>query len=49
MWAKEEEVTGWRKLCNEELNNLFFVPKIIRKIKSKTKRSAKYVASIERR
>jgi len=32
--SKGEEVTGsWRKLCNEELHNLYSSPNIIRIIK----------------
>jgi hypothetical protein len=33
---KRDEVTGeWRKLCNEELNNLYSTPNIVRVIKSR--------------
>jgi hypothetical protein len=32
---KRDEVTGWRKLHNEELHNLHFLPSIIRMIKSR--------------
>jgi hypothetical protein len=33
---KRDEVTGkWRKLCNEELNNLYSLPNIVRVIKSR--------------
>ena len=36
MGAKRDEVTGkWRKLLNEELNDLYSPPNIIRVIKSK--------------
>ena len=35
LWPKREEVTGeWRKLHNEELNDLYSSPNIIRVIKS---------------
>ena len=44
---KRDEVTGeWRKLHNEELNDLYCSPNIIRVIKSRTMRWAEYVASI---
>jgi hypothetical protein len=34
--ANRKDVTGeWRKLCNEELHNLYFSPYIIRVIKSR--------------
>jgi len=36
---KRDEVTGeWRKLHNEELNNLYSSPSIVRVIKSRTMR-----------
>jgi hypothetical protein len=42
---KREEVTGeWRKLHNEELNNLYSSPKIVRVIKSRRMRWAGHVA-----
>jgi hypothetical protein len=42
---KREEVTGgWRKLHNEELHNLYSSPCIIRMIKSRMVRWARYVA-----
>jgi hypothetical protein len=33
--AKRDEVTGWRKLHNEELHNLYSSKSIIRMVKSK--------------
>jgi hypothetical protein len=42
---KRDEVTGeWRKLHNEELRDLYFLPSIIRLIKSRTMRWAGHVA-----
>jgi PAS domain-containing protein len=47
---KRDEVTGgWKKLHNEELNNLYCSPNIIRMIKSMRMRSAGQVARMERR
>jgi hypothetical protein len=44
---KRDEVTGeWRKLHNEELNDLYFTPDIIRIIKSRIMRWAGHVASV---
>jgi hypothetical protein len=44
---KGEEVTeGWRKLHNEELHNLSFLPSTIRMIKSRRIRLAEQVARI---
>jgi hypothetical protein len=41
---KRDEVTGeWRKLHNEELNNLYSSPYIIRQIKSRRMRWAGHV------
>ena len=34
---KRDEVTGeWRKLYNEELNDLYFLPNIVQVVKSRT-------------
>ena len=42
---KRDEVTGeWRKLHNEELNNLYSLPNIVRVVKSRRMRWAGYVA-----
>jgi hypothetical protein len=42
---KRDEVTGgWRKLHNEELNNLYYSPSIIRIIKSRRMKCAGHVA-----
>ena len=42
---RKEEVTGdWRKLHNEELNDLYSSPNIVRVIKSKKMRWAGHVA-----
>ena len=42
---KRDEVTGkWRKLCNEELSDLYFLPKIVRMVKSRRMRWAEDVA-----
>jgi hypothetical protein len=42
---KRDEVTGeWRKLHNEELNGLYYIPNILRVIKSRTMRWAGHVA-----
>ena len=42
---RRDEVTGeWRRLHNEELNDLYFSPNIVRVIKSRRIRWAGYVA-----
>ena len=42
---KRDEVTGeWRKLHNEELNNLYSLPNIVRVVKSRRMRWAGHVA-----
>jgi hypothetical protein len=42
---KRDEVTGeWRKLYNEELNDLYFLPSIVRVVKSRRMRWAGHVA-----
>jgi len=44
---KREEVTGeWRKLHNEEVNDLYFSPNVVRVIKSRRIRWAGHVARI---
>ena len=45
--SKRDEGTGeWRKIHNEELNNLYFSPNILRVIKSRRMRWAGHVASV---
>jgi hypothetical protein len=45
---KRDEVTGeWRKLHNEELNDLYSLPSIIRITKSRRMRWAEHVARME--
>ena len=44
---KRDEVTGkWRKLRNEELNDLYFLPSIVRVVKSRRMRWAGHVARL---
>ena len=46
---KREEVTGeWRKLHNEELSDLYFLPNIMRVVKSRRMRWAGHVARMGR-
>ena len=45
---KKDGVTGeWRKLHNEECNDLYFSPNIVRVIKSRRMRWAEHVARME--
>jgi hypothetical protein len=45
--VKRDEVTGeWRKLHNEELNDLYSLPNIVRVVKSRRMRWAGHVARI---
>jgi hypothetical protein len=46
---KRDEVTGWRKLHNEELHNLYSSPSVIRMIMARRMRWAGYVAQMGRR
>jgi hypothetical protein len=44
---KRDEVTGeWRKLHNEALHNMYSSPNIVRVIKSRRMRWARYVARL---
>jgi hypothetical protein len=45
----DEVIGGWRKLHNEELNNLYCSPSIVRIIKSRRMRRAGHVARMGRR
>ena len=50
MWAERNEVTGgWRKLHNEEVNDLYCSPSIVRVIKSRRIRWAGHVARMGER
>jgi hypothetical protein len=46
---RDEVIGGWRKLHNEELDNLYCSPSIIRIIKSRRMRWAGHVARMGRR
>jgi hypothetical protein len=46
---KRDEETGWRKLHNEELHNLYSSPSVIRMIKSRMMRWAGHVARMGKR
>ena len=47
-WPKREGVTGeWRKLHNEELNDLYSSPNIVRVIKSRRMKWAEHMARME--
>jgi len=48
--SKRDEVTGeWRRLYNEELNDLYSSPNIVRLVKSRKMRWAGHVAGMWRR
>jgi hypothetical protein len=44
-----DEMVGWRKLHNEELNDFYSLPNIILMIKARRMRLACHVAHLERR
>jgi hypothetical protein len=45
---RDEVIGGWRKLHNEELHDLYFLPRIIRKIKLRRLRCVRHVARMGR-
>ena len=46
---KRDEITGkWRKLCNEELSDLYFLPSIVQVVKSRRMICAGHVARMGR-
>jgi hypothetical protein len=50
LWLKRHEVTGeWRKLHNEELDDLYCSPNIIRLVKTKRMRWAGHLARMGER
>jgi hypothetical protein len=49
-WPKRDKATGeWRKLHNEELNDLYSLPNIVRVIKSRIMRWAWHVDRVDKR
>jgi len=47
-WPKRNEVKGWRKLLNEEFDDPYSSPSIVRVIKSRRIRWAVHVARMRR-
>jgi hypothetical protein len=46
-WPKRDEVKGeWRKLHNEEMNDLYSLPNLVRVIKSRRMRWVGHVARV---
>jgi hypothetical protein len=45
----DEETGDWRKLCNEELHNLYSLPSVIRIVMSSRMKWPGYVAQVEKR